>query len=82
MSISINKNGIQTKGLCKEESIKVQSLDARFFLYPKSTIKRNGHNMRNKIDSMTFGLISNASIILKCRNFNVALVIPHPGQGT
>lgn len=35
----------------------------------------------NKIEKMTLGFIVNALIISQWRNFNVALVIPQPGQG-
>ncbi len=37
--------------------------------------------MRNRIENITFGFNTNASFISKCINFNVALVIPHPGHG-
>lgn len=52
-----------------------------FFFSIKSINKRFGQRMRNRIEIITLGFNTIAPIISKCKNFNVALVIPHPGHG-
>ena len=79
---SISRNGIHTNLLCSKASTLEYSLKDMFLLAIKSINRTIGLRNIKRTERTTLGFKRKAPVISKCKNFKVALVMPHPGHCT